>query len=66
MGPPSTSMAWGDDAKGYKLFGHDLDADSAATPTVNYLNFITTTYCYTIDTNGTVHQYKTDGTEQTS
>ena len=56
----------GDDAKGYKLFGHDIFADSLTTPTVNYINFTTTTYCYTIDANGTVHQYLTDGTEQTS
>ena len=48
-----------DDVKGYKMFGHDITADSLITPTVNYINFNSTTYCYTIDANGTVHQYLT-------
>ena len=29
-----------------------------------WINFDNTTHCYTIDTNGTVHQYILDGTEQ--
>ena len=51
-----------DDAKGYILFGHDITADSEPTPTVNYVNFDTTTYCYRIDSDGTVYQFLTDGT----
>ncbi len=53
------------DKLGYVLYGHDMTGDSSATPTVNYVNFNTATYCYTVDSNGTVHQYLTDGTEQT-
>ena len=59
--------AGGDDAKRYKLYQHDIKADSAVSPTVSYLVFPNTTeHCYTIDANGTVHQYKKDGTEQTN
>ena len=52
-----------DDKDGYLLFGHDPLADgvqaasAAPGPEVNYINFNNTTHCYTIDTNGTVHQY---------
>ena len=53
-----------DDKKGYRLFGHDLLADGDLLVLVNYINFDNTTHCYTIDTNGTVHQYILDGTEQ--
>ena len=49
------------DAKGYLLFGHDITADGKSSPTVNYVNFDTTVSCYTIDSNGTVHQYDTTG-----
>ena len=52
------------DADGYLLFGHDITADNDPAAVVNYINFNITTHCYTIDTNGTVHQYLTDGTEQ--
>ena len=51
------------DADGYLLFGHDITADNDPAAVVNYINFNVTTHCYTIDTNGTVHQWLTDGTE---
>ena len=60
----ATDYTFPGDKPGYMLFGHDLTADAAATAVVNYINFNNTTYCYTIDANGTVHQYLTDGTEQ--
>lgn len=53
------------DKDGYLLFAHDLTGGDAQTALVNYINFDNTTHCYTIDANGTVHQYLTDGTEQT-
>ena len=61
--PAGTAFAAGD-KNGFILFGHDILADNAATAVVNYINFDNTSYCYTIDANGTVHQYLEDGTEQ--
>ena len=52
------------DKDGYLLFGHDITGGDEQTALVNYINFDNTTHCYTIDTNGTVHQYILDGTEQ--
>ena len=52
------------DGDGYLLFGHDITGLGTTTGTVNYVNFNVTTHCYTIDANGTVHQYSTAGTEQ--
>ena len=54
------------DLNGYLLYGHDITADNAQVALVNYVNFNKTTTCYTIDANGTVHQYDTAGVEQTS
>ena len=57
-----------DDKDGYLMFGHDILADNkqAASaspgPEVNYINFNNTTHCYTIDANGTVHQYLVNST----
>ena len=54
------------DKNGYLLFSHDKLADAATAVTVSYVNFNKSVYCYKADTDGTVHQYLTDGTEQTS
>ncbi len=51
------------DKDGYLLFGHDITGNDSQAALVNYINFDNTTFCYTIDANGTVHQYLTDGTE---
>ena len=51
------------DKDGFLLFGHDITADNAQTALVKYIDFNNTTYCYTIDSNGTVHQFLVDGTE---
>ena len=51
------------DKDGYVLFGHDITGNDSQAALVNYINFDNTTYCYTIDANGTVHQYLVDGTE---
>ena len=51
------------DKAGYVLFGHDFTADNNATPLVNYLLFNKSRFCYTIESNGIVHQYDPDGTE---
>ena len=64
---PGTGTAYNfvaGDLPGYLLFGHDITADSAGTAVVNYINFNVTTFCYTIDLNGTVHQWDTAGVEQ--
>ena len=54
------------DLNGYLLYGHDITADNAQAALVNYVNFNKTTNCYTIDSNGTVHQYNLVGVEQLS
>ena len=57
----------GDDKQGYLLYSHDLTADSSPTASlVNYVSFDTTACCYTIDSDGTAHQYDDAGTEQTN
>ena len=61
--PAGTAFAAGE-KNGFILFGHDILADNAITTVVNYINFDNTTHCYTIEANGTVHQYLEDGTEQ--
>ena len=53
------------DLNGYLLFGHDITGGDNQTALVNYINFDNTTHCYTIDDNGTVHQYDLAGVEQT-
>ena len=54
-----------DDGEGYLLFGHDITADGDILVLVNYVNFDTTTACYTISSNGTVRAFDTAGTEYT-
>ena len=79
--PDSTSVATSADKKtdpsnvdylagdkdGYILFGHDLTADNSTATLVNYINFDKTTYFYTAEANGTVHQCDAaGGTEYTN
>ena len=52
------------DKDGYVLFGHDITGNAEQLALVNYINFDNTTHCYTIDANGTVHQYNEAGVEQ--
>ena len=52
----------GGDKNGYLMFGHDAKADNGTTSTVNYISFDNTTHCYTVDANGTVHQYLVNST----
>ncbi|MFC1945404.1 type II secretion system protein [Chloroflexota bacterium] len=47
------------DLDGFILFGHDVTADAAATPLVNYVATETTQGTYTVDANGTVTQVTT-------
>ena len=61
---PSSVAYTSTDGDGYLLLGHDIFGGDGPTALVNYLNFKDATYCYTIDANGTVHQYLEDGTEQ--
>ena len=55
------------DAPGYVLYGQDITGSDAGGPNpndgndVNYVTFTTTTYYYTCDGDGTVHQYDTPG-----
>jgi type IV pilus assembly protein PilA len=53
------------DKDGFVLFGHDITADNDQATLVNYINFDTTTSCYTIASNGTVRQYDLAGVEYT-
>ena len=55
------------DKNGYLLFGHDLTADNSTATLVSYINFNKTTFFYTVDANGTVHQCDAaGGTEYTN
>jgi prepilin-type N-terminal cleavage/methylation domain-containing protein len=49
------------DKPGYILYGHDITGDGAQTGLVNYVTFTQTTYYYTVDADGTVHQYDAPG-----
>ena len=46
------------DQDGYILYQHDKTADNAATVLHNYVNFDETIYYYTVDWDGTVHQWQ--------
>ena len=52
------------DIQGYLLYGHDTTGSDGSELLVNYLFRPTTNYCYTVGSDGTVHQYLEDGTEQ--
>jgi hypothetical protein len=58
--PDGTAYAAGDDL-GYVLYGHDRTGGGAPGPSVNYVTMAQTTYYYTCEADGTVHQY--DGPE---
>jgi type IV pilus assembly protein PilA len=60
--PSGTDYQAGLDADGYVLYTHDITADGAATPTVNYITLKTTKYYYTCETDGTVRQWSDDDT----
>ena len=56
---PNDGTYTGSDKNGFLLFSHDITADGANTAMVNYINFNSTSLCYVIDANGTVHQWST-------
>ena len=58
--PDGTAYAVGDD-DGFILYGHDRTGGGASGPAVNYVNMTQTTYYYTCDADGTVHQYDAPG-----
>ena len=60
-GPPN-----GRDKQGYVLYGHDAIAGDGQADLFHYLYPREAAYCYTVDRDGTVHQYLEDGTAQTS
>ena len=60
-GPPADR-----DLQGYVLYEHDGVGGDGPAALFNYLYPRDVTYCYTADSDGTVHQYLEDGTEQTS
>ncbi len=49
------------DDPGYLLYGHDRTGGGVAGPYVNYVNMTDTTYFYTCDADGTVHQWSAAG-----
>ena len=50
-------IATGTDLAGYLLYGHDVTGGDTATPLENYMREQTTEYYYTVDADGTVHQF---------
>ena len=52
------TIVTGADLAGYLLFEHDIIGDDAATDLVNYMRQQTTDYYYTVDADGTVHQFQ--------
>ncbi|MFC2009830.1 type II secretion system protein, partial [Chloroflexota bacterium] len=57
--PTGNAYTNASDLDGFILFGHDVTADAAATPLVNYVATETTQGTYTVDANGTVTQVTT-------
>jgi len=55
------TIATGSDLAGYLLYGNDQEGNDSATPVVNFMPTDTTEYFYTIDADGTVHQYDAAG-----
>jgi len=58
---PDGSSYRSGDKPGYLLYGHDLVADGAQGSLVNYMPRQTTLFYYTVDPDGTVHQYDRPG-----
>jgi len=56
--PAGTAYQSGD-KNGFILYGHDITADNAATPVVNYVATRYTKGTYTVDASGTVTQVTT-------
>ena len=56
---PSGALYAVGDKNGYLLFAHDIQANAAATPVVNYVATQLTKGKYTVDAAGTVTQTKT-------
>jgi len=54
---PDGTAYTANDADGYVLHTHDLAADDASTPTVNYFAMTGTQYYYTCEADGTVRQW---------
>ena len=50
------------DSTGYVLFGHDISADASPASTVSYMTASKSAFCYSALANGTITQYKKDGT----
>ena len=63
---PNSNPYTTSDKDGYLLFGHDIIGDSSTAGTVNYVNFNVTTYCYSAEANGTVHQHDSTGDSERS
>ncbi len=63
LGITYTGVA-GDD--GYQLFGFDRPATATTFTTVNYLNMNTTKYRYSVEADGTIHQWSVDGSTELS
>jgi len=55
---PNGTLYQAADKGGYYLYNHDLIADNAAIGLVKYVDRQTTVYYYTVDSDGTVHQYE--------
>ena len=60
--PNDNSYAAGD-KPGFLLYTHDITGDGYATSTVNYMTVGASAFCYTSTADGTITQYKKDGTQ---
>jgi len=60
--PDGNDYQAGLDKDGYVLYQHDITADGATSPTVNYITLSTTQYYYTCEADGTIRQWADDDT----
>lgn len=51
------------DKDGYVLFGHDLIADFLPSTVVSYVRFVSSAWCYRVESDGYVLQYNEAGVE---
>jgi len=51
------------DKAGWLLYAHDIVMNNSATGLVNYMTVTQSTYCYDTVADGTIKQYKADGTQ---
>ncbi len=61
---PTLKGLWADDKPGYVLYRHDNVADGIPEGTVDYLRLPNTKWYYTMETDGTVIQWREPSTKE--